>query len=121
METVKTLFMIWFMHALIGAVLSAPILFFGRKRIGWANWELFAFIVPFSVWTVLMLSPLAEGRKSLANIGEPVFISFAMPVLAFLRVALARKLSERAYAATFITALSVIAAATFFMVPFKPE
>src|SRR4051812_11360468 len=109
METASTLFGIWFMHALIGAGLSAPILFLGRKRIGWANWELLAFVVPFSIWVALMLSPLSAGRKSLANIGEPVCISFAMPALALLRIILARKLSERIYATTFIITLSAVA------------
>ena len=79
METAGTLFLIWTMHAVIGAALSAPILFFGRKRIGWASWELLALIVPFFVWVVLMLSPLAAGRKSLANLGEPAYIGLAMP------------------------------------------
>jgi len=121
METVGTLFLIWSAHAVVGAALAAPILFFGRKRIGWANWELLAFVIPFCVWVVLMLSPLATGRKSLANLGQPVYISFAMPALAFVRVAVGRRLSERVYAACFIITLCVVAAAVFFMVPFKPE
>jgi peptidoglycan/LPS O-acetylase OafA/YrhL len=121
METAGTLFLIWSMHAVVGAALAAPILYFGRKRAGWANWELLALVIPFCVWVVLMLSPLSTGRKSLANLGEPIYISFAMPVLALLRVAIGRRLSERAYAAGFITVLCVIAAAVFFMVPFKPE
>jgi hypothetical protein len=121
MEAAGTLFLIWSAHAVIGTALAAPILFFGRKRIGWANWELLAFVIPFCVWVVLMLSPLSTGRKSLANIGEPVYISFAMPALALLRVVVGARLSERVYAASFITVLCVVAAAVFFMVPFKPE
>ena len=121
MEAAATLFLIWSMHAVVGAGLAGPILFFGRKRVGWANWELLVLIVPFCVWTALMLSPLSSGRKSLANIGEPIYISFAMPVLALLRVAIARRLSERVYAASFVTSLSIVAIAVFFMVPFKPE
>ena len=121
MQTVGTLFLIWSMHAVVGAALAAPILYLGRKRAGWANWQLLALVVPFCVWVVLMLSPLSTGRKSLANLGEPIYISFAVPVLALLRVAIGRRFSERAYAAGFITALCVVAAAVFFMVPFKPE
>jgi hypothetical protein len=109
------------MHAVVGAVLAAPILYFGRKRADWANWELLALVIPFCVWVVLMLSPLSTGRKSLANLGEPIYISFAMALLALLRVAIGRRLSERACAAGFITVLCVIAATVFFMVPFKPE
>src|SRR5262245_2287072 len=40
METAGTLLVIWSMHAVVGAALAAPILYFGRKRVGWANWEL---------------------------------------------------------------------------------
>jgi len=53
--------------------------------------------------------------------GEPICISFAMPVLALLRVCLGRRISESVYAACFITALCMVAAAVFFMVPFLPE
>jgi hypothetical protein len=121
METVNALFLIWSAHAVIGAVLSAPILFFGRKRIGWARWRLLALVVPFCVWTLLMFSPLSTGRKSLANLGEPVYISLAMPALALLRVVVGRRMSERAYAASFITVLCAATAAVFFLVPALPE
>jgi len=121
MDVIRTLFLIWAIHAVVGAALSAPILFFGRKRVGWARWELLALVIPFCVWVLLALSPLAAGRKSLANLGEPIYISFAMPVLALMRVALGTRITERVYAACFITALCVIAGAVFFMVPFKPE
>lgn len=121
METAGILFKIWMMQAVIGGALSAPILFFGRKRAGFAGWELLALIVPFTVWMILMLSPLATGRKSLANLGEPVCIGFAMPVLALLRVAIGKKITERIYAVTFISALCVVAVAVFFLVPFLPE
>ena len=121
MEAALTLFTMWFAHSAIGLVLAGPILFLGRKRAGWASWELLALVIPFCVWAALMVSPLSAGKKSLGNIGEPVYISFAMAVLALVRVAVGRRLSERAYAITFITVLCVVAAATFFMVPFKPE
>jgi peptidoglycan/LPS O-acetylase OafA/YrhL len=121
METASTLFLIWSMHAVVGAALAAPILYFGRKRVGRANWELLALVIPFGVWVLLMLSPLSAGRKSLANIGEPIYIGFAMPGLALMRVAIGRRLSERACAIGCITLLCVIAATVFFTVPLKPE
>jgi len=116
-----TLLTIWFGHAVVGTALAWPILFFGRKRVGWARWELLALTIPFCLWVLLMLSPLSTGRKSLANLGEPIYISFAMPLLALLRVCLGRRISEKVYAGSFITALCVVAAAVFFMVPFLPE
>ena len=121
MEIIGTLLLIWAAQAAFGAVLSAPILFFGRKRIDWSFWELLGLVVPFCVWAALMLSPLSAGRKSLANLGEPVYISFAMPVLALLRVIIGRRISERVYAASFIAVLIVVAVAVFFLVPFLQE
>ena len=121
MEAAGIFLKIWLVQAAIGGALSAPILFFGRKRVGVALWELLALVVPYLVWMILMLSPLATGRKSLANLGEPIYISFAMPVLALVRVAIGTKINERVCAASLITFLSIVAAAIFFLVPFLPE
>jgi hypothetical protein len=54
MEAVGTLFLIWSAHAVIGTALAGPVLYLGRKRIGWDNWELLALIIPFCVWVVLL-------------------------------------------------------------------
>ncbi len=116
-----TIFLIWTMHAVVGAGLAAPILYLGRKRVGWQSWELLALVVPFCVWTALMLSPLATGRKSLGNIGEPIFISFAMPLAALARIAVGKQIRESFCAASLIAVLCLVAAGVFFIVPFKPE
>ncbi len=68
-----------------------------------------------------MLSPLATGQKSLANIGEPIYISFAMPMAALIRVGVGKCVPERVSAAVLIAALCLVAAIVFFAVPFKPE
>ena len=36
--------------------MSAPILCVGRKRAGWAAWELLPLIIPFCVWADLPLA-----------------------------------------------------------------
>ena len=116
-----TIFLIWTMHAVAGAILSTPILYFGRRRVTWANWQLLGLVLPFCVWLLLMLSPLSTGRKSLANVGEPIYISFAMPVVALVRVGAGKHVPESVLAAGLIGALCVLAALIFFVVPFKPE
>src|SRR5262249_3714773 len=87
-ETVLFFIRTWLSHALIAGVLTAPIVFFGRRRVHWLWWETFVFIVPFFIWMAFMLSPLEVGRKSIANIGEYVFISLAVPIAALIRLAL---------------------------------
>ncbi len=116
-----TIFLIWLMHAVAGAILSSPILYFGRRRARWSNWQLLGLILPFCVWLLLMLSPLSTGRKSLANIGEPIYISLAMPMAALIRVSIGKRLSERVSAVGLIAALCLVAAMVFFAVPLKPE
>lgn len=116
-----TIFLIWTMHAAVGAALAAPILYLGRRRAGWANWQLFGLLLPFFVWLVLSLSPLSTGRKSLANIGEPILIGFAMPVAALLRVGMGRRFPERICAVGLIVFLCGVAMIVFFAVPFIPE
>ena len=121
MGVLGTLLLLWSMHAVPGAAMAAPVLFLGRKRVGWANWELLALIIPFCVWVVLMLSPLSIGRNP-TNLVEPLFISFAMPLVALVRVAAGRRFSERVQAASLLTILCGVALTAFFIVPvFKPD
>ena len=118
---VIAMLVIWMVHAAVGAALSAPILWFGRKRITRTGWELLALVIPSCIWFLLMLSPLSTGQKSLANIGEPIYISFAMPVAAILRVAIGQHLGRMASMLIVIGVLCGVAAAIFFLVPWKPE
>lgn len=52
MRALGTLFLLWSIHAAVGAALAAPILFLGRKRVGWAKWELLTLIIPFGIWVI---------------------------------------------------------------------
>ena len=113
------LFLLWSIHAVIGAALAAPIVFLGRKRAGWARWELLTLIIPFCFWVLLMVSPLSAGRRNLTSLAEPIFISLALPVLALLRVAAGRRFSERLYFASSIAVLSGIVITAFFTVPLR--
>jgi len=115
-----TVFLIWLLHAAVGATLSAPILWVGRKRIMRTRWELLALAIPFFVWLVLMLSPLADGKKSFANVGEPIYISFAMPLAAIFQIFVGKSLNRVAITLLVVGLLCGVAAATFFLVPIKP-
>jgi len=121
MDMIVTMFLIWLIHVAAGAALSSPILWFGRKRIVWTKWDLLALIIPFCIWLVLMSSPLSAGKKSLANIGEPIYISFAMPFAAMLRVGVGRHARNTSVALLVAGLLCGVAIATFFLVPMKPE
>jgi hypothetical protein len=109
----------WFVYAAVATVLTAPIVFLGRKRIFWEPWEFLALVIPYFVWLGLMLSGLKP--KSLSNLVEPILIGIAAPVLALLRIGLSRKMDERLLAAGLITILSLVAGAVYWIVPCLPE
>ena len=110
---------IWFVHTLIGAVLSAPVVFFGRKRVHWGLFDLTAFLLPFAVWANLMNSSMFS--KSLANLGEPFFFSFAIPLAALVRVIAGSHGDERVWSVTLVASLCFTAAAVYCGTPSLPE
>jgi hypothetical protein len=71
---------LWGIHLAIGAVLSAPVVVWGVGRVHWSLLDLLAFFLPFALW--LALSQHFPGGKSLANLAEPLYFSFAIPVAA---------------------------------------
>ena len=118
---VTTLTLVWLVYAGLAAALSAPVIFFGRKRVHWHWWELSAFLLPFVAWSLLMFSELATGRKSLANLAEPFYFSLAVPVAAGARVLAGDRVAERICAASLIALLCGVAAVMFFLIPSWPE
>ena len=117
METIITIMLFWVVHAILGAVLSMPIVFIGLRRASLARWELLALVIPYCVWVSLMFSPLSAGRKGFANLLAPFCISFAMPFLAWIRIVIRPKMTKGVYAASFITILCAVGVAVFFLVP----
>jgi hypothetical protein len=121
MEAVDIMVRIWVVHALIALALTTPVVLLGRKRVHWRVWELSALLLPFCVWAALMLSHFADGRKSLANLGEPVFISYAVPVAALARIAVGGKIRESVCSVCLIAFLCLVAAGVFCFTPPLPE
>ena len=110
---------IWFVHTLIGAVLSAPVVFFGRKRVHWGLFDLTAFLLPFAVWANLMNSSMFS--KSLANLGELFFFSFAIPPRRPGPRHRRPHGDERVWSVTLVASLCFTAAAVYCGTPSLPE
>lgn len=110
---------IWFVHAVIGAIISAPIAFLGRKRVHWGFLDLLSFILPFTVWLALMSA--SSSGKSLANLGEPFFFSFAIPVAASIRVIVGPHVEERTLSIGLVALLCLTAASVYWWTPSLPE
>jgi hypothetical protein len=110
---------IWTLHTLIGASLSSPIVLLGCKRVHWGFSDSLAFFLPFTAWLGLMT---ASGiGKSLANLIEPVFISFAFPVAALIRVVVGTRAREKTVSIVLVALLCVTAAGVYWWTPALPE
>jgi hypothetical protein len=112
---------IWFVHSLIALVLSAPIIYLGSKRVHWHYWELLVLVVPFLAWSLLSFSPLATGKKSLANLSEPFYFAVAIPIAAIIRISLGSRGHEGTIAALLIAAVTILSTVVFFTFPSLPE
>jgi phosphate/sulfate permease len=110
---------IWVVQTVTGAVLSAPIVFFGRRRVHWGPLDLLAFLLPFAVWLLLVNSSLKS--KSIANLVEPVFIGLAIPVGALLRLAAGDNFQQRKWSVLLAVLLCVTAACIYWWTPSLPE
>lgn len=111
---------LWALYSAVAAILSAPIVIVGRKYVHWSKWDLLAFALPFSTWLALMESPMATG-KSLANLIEPVFFSFGVPVAALMRVLVGDRVAEKVCSAVLVALLCFAAACVFWFTPPLPE
>ena len=121
MEIIPFIIVTWLIQASIALVLSAPVIYFSRKRIHWRRSELAVLIIPFLVWLVLG-GVIGFLPKSLANAFiEPVIISITVPMVALIRVAVGTRISEKMCSASLIGVVTVVAVSVYFIVPCLPE
>jgi hypothetical protein len=112
----------WLIHAVVGGVLALPLVYLARNKVRWRRWESLAFVVPFGVWMLLMLSELSSGRKTLSNLlVEPGVLGLCVALGALLRIAISSGVSERVASGLALAVLCLLAASVFLIVPALPE
>jgi hypothetical protein len=111
----------WVFHFGIAAILSAPILYFGRKRYNWQPREWLVLVIPFGVWFVVT-GFIGSRPKSLSNVFiEPLILGLAFPFAALCRVIVGTRISERVCVASLIAVLSLVAVGVYYTFPCLPE
>lgn len=121
MEKISILFSIWVIFSIPAALLAGLVIFFGRHRVDPKGWDALVLVIPFGIWACLTASDLSFDQKSLGNLGEPIYFTAAIPVVALVRVVVGRRLPQTPFAVALIVLVSTIAIATFFLVPPLPE
>ncbi len=116
------------LYALILQIYVVPVLvgvglvvLLTRRSARWRKLDALALLAAPVVWLVLTSSPLVTGRKSLANLIEPLFIAFFLTCAAPLRIAIVHLLPEKWWTAATIAGACAVAAGVFFVVPAMPE
>lgn len=110
----------WLLHAGIGALMTAPIVYLSRKRVHWQWEEALVFVVPFSVW--LLLQACEFVTKSFSNdLVEPSILGSVVPLAALVRVAVGTSLADRKAIAALMAAVSATAACLYFFFPYLEE
>jgi hypothetical protein len=110
---------IWTGHAMIGSLLSARIVLFGRRRVHWESLDLLAFLLPFATWVALM--NYSSVGKSLGNLAEPMLLSLTFPIAALLRVGVGTRINQRLCSIGLVTLLCITSAAVHRLTPSLPE
>ncbi len=111
---------IWVMHAVVAAVLSSPVVLWGRKRVRWGLMDSLAFVLPFGVWLALSVCSGSMG-KSLANLVEPFYFGLAIPVAASVRVLLGDRGRQWVCSLCLVALVCLTAACVFWLTPPLPE
>jgi hypothetical protein len=81
--------------------------------------DLLAFLLPFAAWVALISASFVG--KSLGNLAEPIYFSFAIPVAALLRAIAGAQFEERTSSIGLVILLSLIAACFYSWTPPLPE
>jgi hypothetical protein len=119
-EGVALMLTVWAMHSVIAAVLSSPVVFWGRNRVRWGPGDLLAFVLPFGVWLALSEFSAPTG-KSLANLIEPFYFALATPVAAPVRVLLGGRGRQWVCSLCLAALVCLTAACVFWLTPPLPE
>jgi hypothetical protein len=106
---------IWLAHAAIACILSAPIIYFSRKRVHWQRWESLALVIPFAIFSLLMLSHFVT--KNALNMFDAITIGFAVPIAALVRVIVGVRIEEEFTSGALMFFLCVIAFVVYFSTP----
>ncbi|MHC5540162.1 hypothetical protein ACYOEI_18230 [Singulisphaera rosea] len=111
---------IWVLHLIPAVILSAPIVYFAGNHVRWNAVDLMVFLLPFSLWSVLMFSTASSG-KSLGNLIEPVLFTPAIPLAAAIREFMGPRDDEKVWTTVLLAFVCLAAVGVLLGTPPLPE
>jgi hypothetical protein len=91
----------------------------GRKRVHWNLFDFLVLVLPYAAWWTL--DATIHRPKSLANLGELLYLGLAVALFPTIRLVVARRLNEKLVATILLTVACLVAAGIYLLVPCLPE
>ncbi len=100
-------------------IVSLPIWICGRRRTTWLWSDYGTAVLPFVTWATLLIWD--ASNKSLANLGEALWLGCVVPVSAIIRVIAGKRANEWLLSIALLVILCLIAAGLWRFTPSLPE
>ena len=89
----KHFWLIWVIHFFIIGTGCSLCWIFCRNRVNWTLWDYLIVILPLTIWTSLII---ADGSgKSIANLGEGIYLAFIICLSPIMRVIIGKSLERK--------------------------
>jgi hypothetical protein len=111
--------MMWVFHLVPSLIVSLPIWICGRRRASWFWSDYATAIIPFALWSALLLCD--DKGKTLSNLSECLYLGCVVPIAAIIRVVVGRRGNERIVSFALLSALCIVAFGLYLFMPALPE
>ena len=93
LSVLKHFWPIWVIHLFIIGTACSLCWRFGRNRVNWILWDYLTVILPLMIWTTLIIAD--NSGKSLANLGEGIYLGFIICLSPIMRVIIGKPLERK--------------------------
>ena len=110
-ETVFVL-KVWCFYLIPAIILSAPLWFFGRRKVDWNIWNFSVLIFPYWIWVALLF--VADDNTTIHGLLVVAVFGAVVSLSSVVRVIVGHRLNQKLLAAGLCTFFSLIAVAIWF-------
>ena len=113
------LFPVWLLHLIPLLLVAVPVWFFCRRQVKWNRWDFAIVVLPFAVWSALMMAH--NDGKTLSNLAEGFIIGCLAPFAPVIRALARNRVNQKGLAFVLLVVVCLLAAGLWVVVPPLPE
>jgi hypothetical protein len=118
-ETANLFLVTWLLYLVPLLVVTVPVWFYGRRRVQWNRWDFAIILMPFAVWTALMIAN--DTGKSLSNLVEALYLGCIAPFAPISRMVVGERGNQKLVALGLLLGVCFVAFGLWAFVPGLPE